>query len=209
MPSNAIILPQQQRSQETQRRLLDALHHCLQTKFFEHISIKELAEHADVSVGTFYRRFKNKESLLPLLYQDFGNDLLQWTQSLEETSYTSLDHAIEDITLETFRFLSSRKSIFRTLHLNARLHTELVDSDKIVDRKVVYKRLAAIFLRFEQQMHAQHREETAGVMVYTLVTTLLDKVLYPNVTPAIASDLDAKAFTAELTRMLKAYAGSR
>jgi AcrR family transcriptional regulator len=83
MPSKNVFKPKQQRSQDTQRKLIAALHLCLQDKFFEHISIKELAERAGVSVGTFYRRFKDKESLLPLLYQDFGDDLLQWVGRLE------------------------------------------------------------------------------------------------------------------------------
>ena len=76
MPSENVFKPKQKRSQDTQRKLLAALHLCLQDKFFEHISIKELADHAGVSVGTFYRRFKDKESLLPLLYQDFGLSLI-------------------------------------------------------------------------------------------------------------------------------------
>ncbi|WP_231615157.1 TetR/AcrR family transcriptional regulator [Pseudoalteromonas sp. SWN166] len=78
MSDQPCLEPKQQRSQLTQQKLLKALHHSLKTKFFEHISIKELADYADVSVGTFYRRFKNKESLLPVLYQDFGVDLNNW-----------------------------------------------------------------------------------------------------------------------------------
>ena len=94
MPKHSVIEPKQQRSQETQRKLLQALHTCLKDKFFEHISIKELAELAGVSVGTFYRRFKDKESLLPLLYQDFGNDLSLWVDGLERHKYNDLSHCI-------------------------------------------------------------------------------------------------------------------
>ena len=69
-----------ERSQATQQKLLTALHLCLKDKFFEHISIKELAEHAGVSVGTFYRRFKDKESLLDAIKEShklLQNNLLQ------------------------------------------------------------------------------------------------------------------------------------
>ena len=90
MPTQSVIPAKQQRSQDTQRNLMNAVHHCLQSKFFEHISIKELCEHANVSVGTFYRRFKNKDTLLPLLYQDFGRDLIAWIDALEQNQYASL-----------------------------------------------------------------------------------------------------------------------
>ena len=139
MPSKNVFKPKQQRSQDTQRKLIAALHLCLQDKFFEHISIKELAERAGVSVGTFYRRFKDKESLLPLLYQDFGDDLLQWVGRLELNQYSDLTAAVEQLSVEVYNFLASRKSIFRTLHLNSRLHSSLLDSDELVDRRAIYR----------------------------------------------------------------------
>ena len=60
-----LIKPKQQRSQQIQDKLIAALQVFLRDKFFQHISIIELTDHANVSVGSFYRWFKNKESLLP------------------------------------------------------------------------------------------------------------------------------------------------
>ena len=79
--------PKQQRSKSTHQKFVAALQHCLTEKFFEHISIKELADNAGVSVGTFYRRFKNKESLLPMLYDAFGEDLGDWVTALEQQTF--------------------------------------------------------------------------------------------------------------------------
>ncbi|WP_281561628.1 TetR/AcrR family transcriptional regulator [Thalassomonas sp. RHCl1] len=205
MPTKNVFLPKQQRSQDTQRKLLTALHTCLQDKFFEHITIKELAEHAGVSVGTFYRRFKDKESLLPLLYQDFGNDLTLWVSGLEQTKYASLADAVEKLSIATFQFLAGRKSVFRTLHLNSRLHSALLDSDQVVDRKVIYQRLAGILLTFSQEITASDKEKAAGMVVFMMINTLLDKVLYPGLTPAIACDLDAGEFSLELPKMIMPY----
>lgn len=200
-----IFIPKQQRSQDTQTRLLAALHVCLQDKFFEHINIKELAEHAGVSVGTFYRRFKNKESLLPLLYQDFGQDLATWCQNLSEQDFTSLEQAVSAMTSEMFSFLNSRKSVFRTLHLNARLHSEILMTDEVVDRKAVYQQLASVLLNFSDEITAADHEQSADMVIYTMITSLLDKVLYPDLTPAVATDLNGEAFTKELSKMLNAY----
>ena len=205
MPTKSIIQPKQQRSQQTQRKLLDALHLCLRDKFFEHITIKELAEHAGVSVGTFYRRFKDKESLLPLLYQDFGNHLDQWVDGLQQRDYGSLRDVLEIMATETCHFMASKRSVFRTLHLNSRLHAEILASDTQVDRRDIYQRLAAILLRFEADMTVTSPSSAADNVVFLLITSLLDKTLYPDLTPAIACDASAAQLADELPHILLPY----
>jgi AcrR family transcriptional regulator len=219
MPTKNIIKPQQQRSQDTQRKLMAALHFCLKEKFFEHISIKELASHAGVSVGTFYRRFKDKESLLPLLYQDFGNELNLWVTELESRKFTSLEQALNCVCHETQQFLVSKQCVFRTLHLNSRLHSEILVADKVVDRKQVYRRLATLFVTANHDSaHLDEKEPSealqlallkADTAVYIMVNTLLDKVLYPTLTPAIACELDAEAFGTEIAIVLFMYLNTK
>ena len=205
MPSENVFKPKQKRSQDTQRKLLAALHLCLQDKFFEHISIKELADHAGVSVGTFYRRFKDKESLLPLLYQDFGNELNQWVDRLELLNFSCLKEAVELIAIEIYEFSSARKSVFRTLHLNSRLHSTLLESDKLVDRKTIYRRLASLLLKFDSEIKAEDQSRAADIAIFMMITSLLEKVLYPSLTPAIASELNAEELSLELSKIVLPY----
>ncbi|GLX86115.1 hypothetical protein tloyanaT_23680 [Thalassotalea loyana] len=205
MPEQSVIEPKQLRSQQTQRKLLDALHTCLEDKFFEHISIKELAEQAGVSVGTFYRRFKDKESLLPLLYQDFGNHLDSWVTKLEKQKYRSLEQAVTKISQQTLVFLQTNKSVFRTLHLNSRLHSQILESDKVVDRSQIYQRIASLLLDFDEEITVENKSNAAGTVVFVMINTLLEKVLYPTLTPAIASELNANDYAKELPKMLLAY----
>jgi len=205
MSTENVFQPKQRRSQDTQRKLMNALSFFLKDKFFEHISIKDLAEHAGVSVGTFYRRFKDKESLLPLLYQDFGNDFVKWIDDLDERKYDSLEHAISVMSYELYLFLKDKKSVFRTLHLNSRLHSEILESDKAVDRKVIYRRMSNIFLRFSDDVTHEDKSRAADIAIYMMITSLLDKVLYPQLTPAISCDLDVIEFTKEVPQVLVAY----
>ena len=205
MPLKNVITPQQKRSKDTQTKILAALHVCLQNKFFEQITIKELAQEAGVSVGTFYRRFKDKESLLPLLYQEFGQDLQSWVDDLEKQSFTDLKDTVEQVCDKTYLFLSSKKAVFRTLHLNSRLQSNLIASDKRVDRRKVYQQISNVFLKFESEFLSGDPEASADTAVFVMVTTLLEKVLYPELTPAIACDDSAQSFAESLSRMLLAY----
>jgi len=199
------LAPKQKRSLESQQRLLEALHECLQTKFFEHISIKELADKAGLSVGTFYRRFKDKESLLPLLYANFGVELNEWAEHMHNNTYVSLDDALEQLCGETLKFFVSKKSIFRTLHLNARLHSSLLDKGTAENRAEVYDKLSDMILAFDSQVNVANKKKAADLVIFIMINALMEKVLYPDLTPAIACQYSAEELAKELPTMLKGY----
>ncbi len=64
---NGVQQPVQERSLQTMNRILDATSQLLEQKLFEEISIAEIVELAGCSVGAFYGRFKDKDSLLKAL----------------------------------------------------------------------------------------------------------------------------------------------
>ena len=217
MDSPSLIKPKQQRSQQTQDKLIAALQFYLRDKFFEHISIKELTENANVSVGTFYRRFKSKESLLPLLYQDFGRDLEAWLFAIEQEDIRDLKSIVNKLCSRTYTFFNERKGVFRTLHLNSRLHSDLLTSDKNNDRRKIYQRMAHLLASQmssattcspTQNASNANTQAQAEMAVFIMINALLDKVVYKNLTPAIATELEGKAFVQELERVLLCYLGS-
>jgi AcrR family transcriptional regulator len=63
--------PQQERSRATLQRLLDATGAVLQEKPFDQASVAEIARRARTSVGAFYGRFPDKESLLDCFDEKF------------------------------------------------------------------------------------------------------------------------------------------
>jgi AcrR family transcriptional regulator len=66
--------PRQARSQQTLDRLLDAAEELLITRGFDEISVPEIVERAQSSVGAFYARFKDKDGLLHALHQRTCDD---------------------------------------------------------------------------------------------------------------------------------------
>jgi AcrR family transcriptional regulator len=68
--------PLQARSQETLARFLEAADQLLREKPFEDITIAEIVEHADRTVGSFYARFADKEALLRTLAQRVLDQLI-------------------------------------------------------------------------------------------------------------------------------------
>ncbi|WP_394131008.1 TetR/AcrR family transcriptional regulator [Shewanella maritima] len=204
------LTPKQQRSQRTHEKFLNALQQALETKYFEHISIKELAEGAEVSVGTFYRRFENKEALLPLLYDDFGQELAQFVELLENTPCEDLSQQVSVLCQQTADFLLPRKSVFRTIHLNARLHPDTMFSNPSLDRNHAYGRIAQLVVQqMPDTVALDKRQRAANMAVYMLVNGLLDQILYPTLTPATACPIAIDDFVTELNQMILSYLQSQ
>jgi AcrR family transcriptional regulator len=62
----------QERSQRTLERLLDAAEGVIREKGFGEAAVAEIAARAGCSVGTFYRRFRDKQALLHALDERFA-----------------------------------------------------------------------------------------------------------------------------------------
>jgi AcrR family transcriptional regulator len=63
--------PQQDRSQATLDRILDATEKLLVKKTFEEISVADIVKKGRSSIGSFYARFPDKDSLLLVLQERF------------------------------------------------------------------------------------------------------------------------------------------
>ena len=110
-----MIQAKQARSQQTQRKIILALYELLQNKYFEHISIAELAKFAGVSVGTFYRRFKDKDALLPMLYQEFGSHLKCWVDEVSATRHEEIGSAVDYFSDQCRKFVGAHAGVFSHL----------------------------------------------------------------------------------------------
>jgi len=198
-----LIPAKQKRSEITQRKILESLNQALASKFFEHISIGELAEGAGVSVGTFYRRFKDKNALIPLLYQDFGAHLERWVTELETQHIAQKEQVFSFLIEQTIQFINKHKGVFRTLHIYARLYPGLVPENKMTERTKEFERIA-IWLESQLFDDAVSAKQSTKVRVwlFMIVDTIIEKVLYDKLTPAMACPLDATDYGAFLSQCL-------
>lgn len=184
------ITPKQKRSEITQAKILESLNNCLQNKYFEHISISELAEGAGVSVGTFYRRFKDKNALIPLLYDQLGEQLNDWIADFTKKKTDSVEQAVNSLCTEVSEFIKQREGVFRTLHLYTRLHTELVAKDQMSDRIDTFAPIVSwlqgqVFSADQAEKHRQKLE----MWMFVIFNTLIEKNLYQDITPASVCDM--------------------
>jgi len=124
-PEKTMRKPRQERSQKTLDRILDAAATILETKNFEELSVAEIVEKAGTSVGAFYGRFPDKDSLLDALdsrfLEGFESTLMERLNS-RDWKEGSLESIISGAVGLLVKLYDSNRGLLRSLNMKARIH---------------------------------------------------------------------------------------
>jgi len=202
--------PRQARSKRTQESLLDALETLLQQRFFEQITIQEIAEQAGVAVGTVYRRFRNKEALLPALYRRLDRKMAEWADAVlgngQPPDRMSLYAAIHHLVHAHVRFYRDNAPILRTLYLNVRLDGELADPAVARRRRSLYQKLLEpVWTALSDDGLPEPGPDQIRCFVLLLLSPVNERCLFPDNTPASTLRMSNRRFVDELSKALCCY----
>lgn len=176
--------PKQKRSEQSLKKIIDAMMRLVEDKYFEKITILEIVNEANLSAGTFYRRFKSKEDALPVIYEQFQKDLRSWLEQKSiEWQQLKLEQLVKDMTQSIFEFVLAKKGIFRTLYLNARLNEKVLPAEILAQRTSDFNQLASFYARFNLGKK-DHSRQAAQFAIFTMVNNAIEKCVYPQITPA-------------------------
>lgn len=192
--------PKQARSIESQRKILDATLALLEDRHFEDVTIAEIVAAAGMAVGNFYKRFRNKEALLPHLYAEYNRRFGVFGESIQTLP---TGDPWQQIVKATVAFFVANRGLIRALHLHSRLNSALVPQGSTRARAGLYQALEPLIAR--QRLDADARKRRARMAALVMVSTITEAVLYPDRTPFAASGLSKSQLTKELTNVLKSY----
>lgn len=202
--------PKQDRSKDSQEKLLTALESLLEERFFEQITIRDIAQRANLSTATIYRRFKNKEALLPILYQRYDHRLSEWAETLwlgdRLTELETLESRIKLVVKEHVGFYKQYIHILRTLYMYNRLHGELSLPNIETTRPDIYKKmLAPLWDCLESQIRADLTDEKVRFLILILLSSINERFLFENNKPSSILQVREDYFIDELSTNFKAY----
>ncbi len=205
--------PKQTRSLDTQEKLLLALESMLGERFFEQITIRDLADRAGVASGTIYRRFKDKEALLPVLYERFDRRQGEWAGAFWEdfdlSAETSVKSRIRHLIAKHLRFYETERPIMRTIYLYMRLHGELSLENVDARRQLEYQRILQPVIDAALSEGAAALDENRfKVFLMLLITPINERTLFGDLKPIRTLQMNDDTFVAELTTALRAYLNS-
>lgn len=112
--------PQQARTRESLERLLDTAERLVAERGFDGVGIIEIAQHASSSVGSFYRRFRDKDGLLHALHERFcaaARATADAALAPERWAGTSTEDVLDEFSAFLVRIYREREGLLRAFLL--------------------------------------------------------------------------------------------
>jgi len=190
--------------------VLRALEEMLGERFFEQITIRDLAARTGVATGTIYRRFKDKEALLPVLYERFDHKLSEWAAGFWDDFDLDAERRpgprIRHLVGKHVVFYKAHAPILRTVYLYMRLHGELSVEDVDQKRQSVYgQMLEPVFSALTIEEQVKPSADQVKLFLLLLISSVNERMLFGDLKPARTLPMDDEAFVSELTAALQAY----
>jgi AcrR family transcriptional regulator len=195
--------PQQARSQLTLSRILDAAESILAEKSWDDASVAEIARRAGSSVGAFYTRFPDKDSLLAALHQRFIEEAFATSQAaLDEGRWAgaSICDIVRELVAFQVRVQDQRRGQLRAFALRAIQDPSFYARGEQLGKAMEERFTKLVVARRHEILHPI--PVVAAAFVARMVTAmLLNRLLDPKFVP------NGISFVDELTHAALAYLG--
>ena len=198
-----IIEPTHQKGRESQERIVRATLALIKEVPFDQLTIAQIMEEAGMAVGTFYRRFKTKESVLPFVFKAYDELFERWASSFEDENPRTPGEAIELIVRKTAQLFLKNAGLIRTVHLYNRLHPRM--SNAPPNRGELSRLMGAVLAK---DFHHPSRDDLlrGRMAVLTMVSAMTEQILYCDLPPTTTTNLRNKDVHVFLVKMMGALA---
>ncbi len=203
--------PKQDRSRETQARILKATARLLEKEAFESISVRRIVDEAGTSIGSFYARFRDKNALLSVLYAEYEEQLQVRLARLEASTADarSLQEVAELIVLHFVDTFGEIPNLSRALYEYATRSPEAAESKKLAERRrAQYAFLLDALLSFRDVITHSDPVRAVDLGLYFVVVACRNRLLYPLAPQTRTLMISKKELKLELVRLLTAYLGN-
>ena len=196
----------QARSRQKRDKILASLRALLIDRDFSTISVADIAGHAGVSVGTIYRRFENRDALLPLLLEQIKTEAEG--MSAQEFKVTDLDMALSLMVHSAWDQLSAEPYLFRALYLEVRQRPELVLEGWEELEEASIGQITALLSPFLTSIPESAQKHIIQMVSAITGSAFIERILFPDVAPDWIKSMNREEMTRELVRMVHAYINS-
>jgi AcrR family transcriptional regulator len=202
--------PKQQRSHDTLARFIGATRRLLDEKPFDKITVNEIVQEAGSSVGAFYARFKDKDSLLEHLRD------VSWSEATaerEQAASRDWDAApLEAVALELVRVLVKfhRSHAGALRALSARAITEgRSESGAREAEKSPHVHLANVFRRRRGELAHPNPDIALHLGLRMVESAVRERVLFPELSAGAAplTPITDAMFVEEFARAFIGFLG--
>jgi AcrR family transcriptional regulator len=203
--------PQQERSRESLRKLLKAATEVLGQRGVEGTTVPRIAQHAGLTPGAIYRRFRDKDALIEaaiLGILERQDQRLKAGLSPTTAAKIPLDVFVEQIVGGMVVSYRANAALLRALRKFAQARAETEFAKKVAKLEIrSFERVVDLVLAHRKDIRHPNPRLAVSFGLVMVVSTLIEVVVMPT-RPREWKDLvpnDDQALKRELTRVLLSY----
>jgi len=174
--------PQQARSRETLRRLLDAAEIVLERHGFEGATLARVAREARLSPASVYRRFRNKEALIAAVFERFGQinrEELEREVDAKQIRSIGIRAFTRNVVSSMITGFRARPTLVRASMLYAQSHPNLT----FVKRKAeieskLFDKMVGIFLLWRDEIKHPDPEQAVRFAMVKNALVLIELIIF-------------------------------
>ncbi len=175
---------------------------------FDELSISQICEQAGVSVGNFYNRFKDKQSLLEALYVAHEKKRTETVElRLDPAAWEGLDLAARvRLMVDAFvDYYSDRPGLIRSFTLHHRSHPGQVPRETLEALTGIYERAASLLAG--DGVGITHSDPVGGCKfaIFILAAACREKIVFSSDPQALFVKAHEVGLMTELNRLVLGY----
>lgn len=197
----------QERSRKTQAAIVDALERLLRHKSFEEVSVAEIAREAGISVGAVYRRFENKDALIPVLFDLYRARVTEKQKDLEENPPQPEDlRSALRLSMEmSWQSFCDDGHLLRACHLYSRIRPDLVGEEWTPMLEASRASVRAVLSHFDSELAVPNDDRAVDAVTYFMNVILIEEGLYEDVGPPVTWSLRGEELAREMADFAWGY----
>ena len=182
--------PVQARSKLAFERIFFATTELMRDRTFDQLSVAEIAQAADVSVGSIYQRFKTKDDLLWAMYEEYLVEAEQAFADLVADEKSLRDH-IGRLSKTISKLFSERRGIVRSLLWQFRHNPAEIPKPFLTRMEAIYAAAAAYLAKAARCKPSDSR---LAYVVGFIVTTCREEFVFGDTRRLISKNWNADEF---------------
>jgi AcrR family transcriptional regulator len=204
-----LLPPRQERSRLTLERILDAAEALFTRKGYENTTLADIATRAGLSIGSIYRRFPDKDSILQTIHESYcklrTDDFAQVFDPAEwaDAHIAHIVPAMMDYLYDTYR----KSPGILCMIEKQRLVNPVVNERATAWNDYVISMIHKVLSQHAGEIAHADVERAVSFMHYVVHRVLAMTVLLEQAEASPAYRVEDDAFKAEMTRMILGYLG--
>ncbi|MBU0704071.1 MAG: TetR/AcrR family transcriptional regulator [Chloroflexi bacterium] len=202
-------VPQQTRSRKTMNRILDVSQSLLEEKGFDELTIAEIVQRANCSVGAFYGRFRDKEALLHALDERFFQEFIAESEAILDARRWEgkpIAEIIEVVIAFLVGVYGKQIGVLRALTLRARLNHDVRFGEREQTAWDLFPRLQELLLARADEIAHPNPELAVRLGFLQVFYALREILLWEHLKSGFSISNDQ--LVSELTCSYLAYLGA-